>query len=89
MYRRDVIEVEIPEEVEKRLEALRPSMRPKGKPLAKWQEKALLKYWPVRNHHEVARILGMSENLALWHFRRLTGNKPPLADKKPLARSKV
>jgi hypothetical protein len=79
MYRRDVIEVEIPEEVEQKLEALRPSMRPKGKPLTKWQEKALLKYWPIRNHHEVARIIGISENLALWHYRRLIAKKSPLA----------
>ena len=36
------------------------------------QDEALLKYWPVKNHKEVARVLGMCANTARERYNELT-----------------
>ena len=33
---------------------------------------ALLKYWPVKNHEKVAKILGMCQSTCIARYRQLT-----------------
>ncbi len=41
------------------------------KKLSRRQEGQLLKYWPIKNHDEVAEALGISTTTALKYYRRL------------------
>lgn len=40
------------------------------------KDKKLLKYWPVKNHREVASLLGVSHTTALRRYRDLKKETP-------------
>ena len=70
---RDVVSVEIPEDLLAKLEAL-PELRYGAPPFDWTKEKdaALLRYWPTRRNREVARVLGCCIDTARNRYRKLT-----------------
>lgn len=43
-----------------------------GKQWAEKEDQMLLKYWPIKKHSEVARLLQVSSTTALKRYRELT-----------------
>ena len=67
------ITVEITEELERKLEALENTrIGPARFPWTPALDAALLKYWPVKRHMDVAKTLGCSDVVALRRYRELT-----------------
>ena len=66
------IVIEIPSDMRERLEAL-PNRA--TRPATNWtkeMDKALITYWQVKRHADVAKALGVSPNTALYRYRFLT-----------------
>lgn len=69
------VELEIPEDIDRAFEALPETQRWNVHEWEDWQDKALVKYWPVKIHSEVAKLLGVSVGTALKRYRQLTEKK--------------
>jgi len=66
------IEIEIPADLRERLESLPDSAQKPGITWTPEMDAALLAYWPVKRHTDIAKILGVSENSARYRYRFLT-----------------
>lgn len=59
-----------------KLEACRPSgPHPRPCPLTLEQQRALIEYWPTKNHGDLCEALGVTKNTALSWYRKLTKRK--------------
>lgn len=70
---RSVTDVQISDDMLAKIEQVRET-KP-GKPRRQFtpeEDAILLKYWPVKNHDELAQVLGCSTTLALRRYRELT-----------------
>ena len=65
-------DIEIDESLIAQFEALPEAAPPKG--FTEEKDALLKKYWPIKNHAEVARLLGFSTNTCLKRFRDLTND---------------
>ena len=63
-------EIKIDESLIAQFEALPEAAPPKG--FTEEKDALLKKYWPIKNHAEVARLLGFSTNTCLKRYRDLT-----------------
>ena len=68
---KDII-IEIPKDLQDRLEALPDKKNPVWKEWTPAMDKALHTYWPVKNHDSVAKALGVCTLTALRRYRKLT-----------------
>jgi len=68
---KDII-IEIPKDLQDRLDALPDKKNPIWKEWTPAMDKALLNYWPVKNHYAIAKALGVSSVTALLRYRKLT-----------------
>ena len=68
---KDII-IEIPKDLQDRLDALPDKKNPVWKEWTPARDKALLTYWPIKNHDRVAKALGVSAITALRRYRKLT-----------------
>jgi hypothetical protein len=78
MRRDSEIKVEISEELIQRLEQLED--RRDGHPGWPWtpeKDAALLRFWKIKRHEDVAKVLGCSRNTALERYRELTRHVAP------------
>lgn len=62
--------IEIDESLMAQFESL-PGVSNRGS-FTKEKEALLLKYWPIKQHADVARLLGFSSNTCLKRYRELT-----------------
>lgn len=67
------VTVEVDADLVKRFEELPPGSDSRvGHQWTDEEDALLLKYWPVKNHQEIARILNVSATTALKRYRKLT-----------------
>jgi hypothetical protein len=67
---KDII-IEIPKDLQDKLDALPDKKNPVWKEWTPAMDKALLNYWPIKNHEQVAKTLNVSPLTALRRYRKL------------------
>jgi hypothetical protein len=70
--KQDFETVEISPDLLQRLEALPEASTSRARRWTPEEDKALLLYWPVKRHCEVAKALGVAESTARQRYRELT-----------------
>jgi DNA-directed RNA polymerase specialized sigma24 family protein len=72
----EAVNVEISEEMKKKLEALPDSHAGnQGKRWTEEEDAVLLHYWPIKRKRDVAEILGVAEGTARERYNELVGAK--------------
>lgn len=69
---REEVVIEVPTDLFERLEALPGKNDRRGTVFTKEMDQAILKYWPVKIHRDVAKALGLAPNTVLERYRFLT-----------------
>lgn len=71
---RDAVAVIISEALQARLDALPEPRKVERKPWTPEEDAALLKYWPIKRHSDVAKALGRCENICRYRLDALNGD---------------
>ncbi len=67
------VEVELPQDLIDKMESLPKAGRGvQAYEFTPEQDAALLKYWPIKRHRDVAKALDISEATAIRRYRQLT-----------------
>lgn len=75
MSKSEKVEITIPADLQERLEALPDRATRPATNWTKEMDKALVTYWKVKRHADIAKALGVSPNTALYRYRFLTEGK--------------
>jgi hypothetical protein len=71
MSKSEKVEITIPEDLQERLDALPNKANPVWRVWTPEMDAALLKYWPIKRHIDVAKALNISAGIALKRYREL------------------